>query len=333
MNPLPISVIIPTRNEGQNIEAHIDALGDIVAQAHEVIAVDSESSDGTTEVLDRRISSLPNGRVFRQPRGLYQAWNFGVQNATADYVYFATVGDLPLVGGVDALVGAAQSHSADVVLSPPQMRGDNGDSALRWPVHALTDLIPEGETLLLDAMMKLLLNYAFLPGQGILGSSASNLYRRQFLTDHPFPTDCGHGGDTVWGCRFADPARIVLLAKECAEFRYESRSPGYNAPDQSLIYDAVSQELRRCSDQRRDAAGSVFLAGRRETHNFLLESLRTQSQQFSYIGELKEELEKRFALIETLDSECKRLAGELGSKKSTTCPSILRQIADRLAGR
>lgn len=340
MSELPVSVIVPTRNEGARIAQHLDALQDWVSRVHEVIAVDSESSDGTLEILETRIAGQPNGCVITRPRGLYAAWNFAVREASAEYVYFATVGDVPTDGALDHLVEVARAFEADVVISPPRMREDGSDASESWPIHALIEHLPGDDPVRLDPMLKLMLVFGFEPGQGILGSSASNLYRREFLLQHPFPEDSGHGGDTVWGCRYAQDARMVVTPRVCAEFQFEGRASGYDSPDQQAVYARVGEELERAAtrleawtDEPTRLAAAAFLAGRRETHAFLVESLRVQSQQFSYIGELKEELEKRSELINRLDAECKRLADALARAQNAPRPSILRQIVDRLAGR
>jgi glycosyltransferase involved in cell wall biosynthesis len=302
MSKLPVSILIPVRNEAATLQLHLDSLRPLFSQVEEVIAIDSESEDGSLEMLENALD-FPGGRVLRRPRGLYEAWNFGVRESRSEFVYFATAGDLLLDGGLEHLRQTALDHRADVVISPPKMVGENPP---KWPVHHLFDIL--GKTTLLDSGIKTVLNFGFELGRGLLGSSASNLYRRDFLVKHPFPEDCGHGGDTIWACRYAEEARVAFTPMVCANFAFEERNIGYGSLDQDLVYRVVLQclEEKVCCTNAGPAI-AAFLCGRREVNKLFLESLATQKQQFAYIGELKSELEKRANLIEVLDKECRRL--------------------------
>jgi len=86
------TVIIPTLICRDTIEAHVQALRRWYAAAAEVFVVDSESDDGTLESLRENLDH-PNVYFSNRPRGLYAAWNFGVQQCHSDNVYFATIGD------------------------------------------------------------------------------------------------------------------------------------------------------------------------------------------------------------------------------------------------
>jgi hypothetical protein len=57
----------------------------------------------------------------------------------------------------------------------------------------------------------------FLP-HGLLGSSASNLYRTSLLQSHPFPSDFGHCGDTAWGITISPLAQVAFTPQSCAKF-------------------------------------------------------------------------------------------------------------------
>jgi glycosyltransferase involved in cell wall biosynthesis len=329
---LTITILIPTRNEVEKLPQHLKLLAPLLSEVAEVIAVDSESSDGTRELLDQALAPLANARVINQPKGLYQAWNHGIQQASGKYIYVATVGDVLLPGGLEHLLTVAEQTSADVVMSPPAMRAKSGLGSLKWPIHYLLEAAPEAGILTLDGLTKLILCYGFLPGQGILGSSASNLYRRAFLVENPFPTDQGHGGDTIWGCRNAPAANMVVTRRPCAEFLFELRDTVYDSPDQILIYRGVIEEIRDELHRQRSTVYDsqklqviTFLLGRSETNLFLAESLRVQKQQFEYIGDLKADLDRRGVLIEQLDEECRRLNGLVHQAPQPAKPRGLQQ--------
>jgi glycosyltransferase involved in cell wall biosynthesis len=60
-----LSIVVPTLNEAANLRRVDRALR---AAAHEVIAVDDASSDGTADLAERIASGRANVRVLRRPR-------------------------------------------------------------------------------------------------------------------------------------------------------------------------------------------------------------------------------------------------------------------------
>jgi len=313
-----ITILIPTRNEVEKLPQHLKLLAPLLSEVAEVIAVDSESSDGTRELLDQALAPLANARVIDQPKGLYQAWNHGIRQASGKYIYVATIGDSIEPGGLQHLVEVAQNNQADVVISAPRMEmvGTGETCFTRWPIHHLLDAVPYPAVFEVDSLMKLILCYGFMPGQGIMGSSASNLYRRSFLASRPFPTDQGHGGDSVWGCKYAVEAKIYATRRICARFLAQPVAPGHASQDQIVTFEAVLNQVEASlkylgvANEMGDVAyARAFLLGRLETNKMLIDGPRLIKQQFEYIGDLKADLDRRGVLIEQLDEECRRLNG------------------------
>ena len=52
---LPISVLVPTRNSMSLLPQHVEAMRAWLDQVEEVVAVDSHSTDGTLEFLQREL--------------------------------------------------------------------------------------------------------------------------------------------------------------------------------------------------------------------------------------------------------------------------------------
>jgi len=78
--PLPVSVVIPTWNEGENI-GHVLAL---MPDVEELVIVDAYSDDGTVEiVLQHRPDAVI---VLQRPAGKGTAMRSGFEIATGDYV-------------------------------------------------------------------------------------------------------------------------------------------------------------------------------------------------------------------------------------------------------
>lgn len=83
-----ISVIVPTFNCAETIEASIESLLNQSWDALEVIVVDAASSDGTTEIVNRLADSDPRLRILEVPEAgrTFEAVNLGVQEATGEFV-------------------------------------------------------------------------------------------------------------------------------------------------------------------------------------------------------------------------------------------------------
>lgn len=231
MQTLPISVLVPTRNSIAQLPRHVELLRDLRSIAQEIVVVDSESTDGSVELLRRE---LPQARFLTHPPGLYESWNFGVNACAADFVYISTVGDAISADGLRRLVAAAEKWRADVVVSPPDFRDEGGRVVeKRWPINTLIDALPIQNECVLEPQATLLFAAAFLR-QAILGSSASNLYRRDCLSARPFPTDFGHAGDVGWGLRHAAEARLAIVPEKLAAFVFHPRAKR-TVPDAGAI--------------------------------------------------------------------------------------------------
>jgi len=202
---------------------HIEAMRAWLDFAEEVIAVDSDSNDGTLEFLRRELTH-PKTRVLTHPPGLYQSWNFGIAQCRAKYVYISTVGETITREGIESLFRAAESLRADAVISPPRMVKMSGEAKDKtWPVHTLIDELKlsapfalEGAAAELFALMNL--------RRGLLGSSASNLYRAEVLQRFPFRTDFGTAGDLAWGLEHAGEIRLAIVPRSFSTFVFHPKS-------------------------------------------------------------------------------------------------------------
>lgn len=227
---LPISVVLPCRNALPALPAHLRTLGEWLPNTEQVIVVDS-SSDGSLEYLRGELAGHPRVEFHTVPPGLYAAWNFGVARAEAEFVYFATIGDAADRGGITRLLAAAREEAADIVISPPRIVDESGAPRPdhRWPLHRFLETFagpfPYGP----GPVERFLLTVSFLP-ETLIGSSASNLYRRAALGSEPFPTDIGRFGDSAWMVRAGAGRRWAVLAEPCAPFVvHESAHPGDSA--------------------------------------------------------------------------------------------------------
>jgi glycosyltransferase involved in cell wall biosynthesis len=221
---LPISVLIPTRNCGSFVPAHIESLQPWIDLAEEVVIVDSNSTDGTVDLLRAGISH-PNIKFLTHPPGLYQSWNFGIQNTAAKYVYISTVGDSITREGVEQLHKVAGQFQCDVVISKPNFINTAGEPMPddRWPIDVIIDRLKIDRPRLLTTIEQFLFAVTNTWG-AILGSSASNLYRGQCLKDRPFPLEYGTAGDGGWGIQNIFDVAIAVTPSRFSNFRHHEKA-------------------------------------------------------------------------------------------------------------
>ena len=217
--PLPISVIIPTRNCREALERHLDAVGEWLGEVAEVIAIDSESMDGTLELLRARLSCV-GATIMSYPPGLYESWNAAIAVATGPWTYISTVGDTIDRDGLGVLQSTAESFNADAVVSPPRMVEQDGatPAGTRWPIHYFCEALGEADSPRLLSKLETVIALCSYGSGSILGSSAANIYRTAVLQDYPFPVEFGHAGDTAWALRNCARIRLVIFPRAISTF-------------------------------------------------------------------------------------------------------------------
>ena len=246
---LPVGVVLPIYNCVDALKGHLDAMEEWLDLVQEIVVVDSHSNDGSLELIQQRLKHS-DLRIFQRPRGLYQAWNFGVSQITSKYTYISTVGDLISREGIKHLAETSEHLGSDVLVSPPRYVSDEGEVliSVRWPVnHIITNRkISSPCVLPKDSVFALAADYALNHGlQGMLGSSASNLYRTVVLQSFPFPTDCGSPGDVVWGVRHARDIVFAVTPASFAEFLFHEKQYTINTRQQNaLIMGSIDKEVR-----------------------------------------------------------------------------------------
>ena len=220
----PIGVLIPTRNCANLAPSHLASLKEWAALAEQIVVVDSDSQDGTVDILKAGLAGLPV-QFLTHPPGLYQSWNFGIQNITAKYVYIATVGDTITRDGIEHLFAVAEEFKCDAVISKPRFVDDNGrplpDS--RWVIDEILDRLNIQRPRLLSQEEQFLFTVTNLWG-AILGSSASNLYRSETLRRRPFPTEFGMAGDGAWGVQNMFDVKIAVTPERFSTYRYHPKA-------------------------------------------------------------------------------------------------------------
>jgi hypothetical protein len=94
--------------------------------------------------------------------------------------------------------------------------------------------------------------------RGILGSSASNLYRAEILQRFPFRTDFGTAGDLAWGLEHGAEIRLAVVPESFSTFVFHPKSyakSDYAVDDMSLKCLRLARES--LAQQGRDEGSSL----------------------------------------------------------------------------
>ncbi len=233
---LPIGVVIPALNAREALEEHLAHAQSWLGLVREVVVVDSYSTDGTFEYLQKNLRH-PNLRLLRHPRGLYQSWNYGIQQLTSEFTYISTIRDVIQTEGLVHLSQILSEFGTDLVISPPELVDAQGRLITdeSWPVHRLLAACPLHRPCKLDQFQAFLLDGLESPCT-LLGSSASNLYRTATLQRLPFPTEYAHAGDSAWALRCAWDVQRVITPRAFSRF---TMHPNANTGMDQQVFQAL----------------------------------------------------------------------------------------------
>jgi hypothetical protein len=243
-----LSVVLPTLNCVPMLPAHLESMAAWLDLADEIIVVDSDSDDGTTEMIRERLKH-PNLRILSHPRGLYQSWNHGIRQTTGRWIYISTVGDLIERHQLLHLMSCGEEHGADVVCSPPAFVMSN-PAPMHFKPWPITRIIHDGKLAgprIIPSLEVFIQALVQIPN-AVLGSSGSNLYRGTHLREHPFPVEFGVCGDTGWAFLHGLEARFCYTPRVGSIFVFHDK------PQQPLDAPRVG---KICSDLRAAAGETV----------------------------------------------------------------------------
>jgi hypothetical protein len=293
--PDPISAVLPIFNCRERLARHLESVKKWAPQVEEIIVVDSGSSDGSLDVAREALSPFP-ARFLHHPPGLYQSWNAGIAASKAGWCYISTVEDPISPTGLSHLLDTARRHDADVVISPPEMRNEDGSKPVeeKMPSNRLADAFRSAR--LADRLLSRTETITMLCGSlphGLLGSSASNLYRTVFLQANPFPTDFGHCGDSAWGVSVAPFAKVAFTPKECARFYCQTRFRAEDPRTQFARHRQLAAKALATLESRAttDAEVAVMLGWFRATDHSTSTLWNWLAEQHDYLKHLEAKYE------------------------------------------
>lgn len=246
--PPTLSVVMPTYQCRGLMERHITAMAAWIDLAHEIIVVDSRSSDGTLDYIREKLRH-PRLRIIERDRGLYASWNEGLAATEGRWIYISTAGETITRGQLLLMLHRGAATQADVVISPSDYVDESGrpaPSARKRP-RIYAEFAEQGDVLLSPPAVR---HFAFKSAgtHALLGSLASDLFRGDFLRVRPFPENYGTHGDTAWLLRHAHEMRLCLLQTTGSTFCL-------HAPTSSESKEARQRVLDRMHEQEIRAGG------------------------------------------------------------------------------
>ena len=259
LSQLPIGVVLPTLNVRPSLAPHLAQLQTWAELVEEIVVVDSHSTDGTLELLKQELHH-PRLRFVQCPPGLYQAWNYGIAQLNARFTYISTVGDTITAEGLRHLATTAEELHSDLVISHPRFLDAKGQPAKgpRWPIHNLLEWCAIEHPARVEQWQVFLLAVMDIP-EGVLGSSASNLYRTDLLKRLPFPTDYGHAGDTAWGICHAFDCALAVTPKVFSRFVLHPSAARSGSDGKKVLADRLFDLARQTAREilKRPAPGPL----------------------------------------------------------------------------
>ncbi len=213
-----ITALIPIFECADRLPAHLTFLRVARPIFSDFVWVVTPGRDESQNLAQRAYRDL-GGKYLEVPRGLYEAWNAGIQKVSSEFTYISTVGETALTSGLDRLRSALQTTGADVAFSPPILPHGSRDriQLLRWPIFRFQMELQAREKQILSPF--LIAKIQAVAGIfSLLGSCASCLFRTDYLQANPFPTDFFHYGDSAWVYQNYQKAKFVYLREPFASF-------------------------------------------------------------------------------------------------------------------
>ncbi|HKZ62353.1 MAG TPA: glycosyltransferase family 2 protein [Nitrososphaera sp.] len=135
---VPLSIVLPTYNESQNIARMLDSIAEILPAdyAAEIIVVDDNSPDGTDDIASQYAKSINNKklrvRVICRPdkQGLSSAILAGVQSAAGDIIVVMDGDFSHPPQTIPNMVDELQDSKYDIVVASRYIKGG---SIAGWP--------------------------------------------------------------------------------------------------------------------------------------------------------------------------------------------------------
>lgn len=294
-----VSICLPTLNSRRFLLERIESIRNQSFTDWELIAVDSHSEDGTSEILEKFSAEDQRVRIIQAPKdGIYPNFNRGIQQAKGQFIYIATSDDTMAHDCLKKMVEALiENPDCDLAHCPMRVIDENGASGPDW--WSKSSLFAKSSGDFLNCRHKRL-----APVDGILCllgdsvySSVTQLLIRRSLFDiiGDYSSDWGSLGDFHWNLRAGLVASTVHVPDTWGSWRMHPAqatagaqigSPAHQAKIDAMIDDVVNHLDRFVHHQ----CGREIVRGLNERAEKLRSHLRGHAHCDTVLG-------RRFFLI------------------------------------
>lgn len=223
-NVPPISVVIPVRNEAAKIKACIEGILAQSVSVHEIIVLDSGSTDGTLEIL----AQYPSVRVVPiEPSDFNhgETRNVGVREAEGAAFVLLTVGDARPVDDrwIERLLNGFSDERVAGVCGKQVIPHEKEANPVEWfrpvgtpNVHRYVFDTPEAFDALRPERKREICAW----------DDVTAMYRRDVLLKIPFEP-VTYGEDTVWAHAALRAGYALVYDEHAQVYHYHVESPDY----------------------------------------------------------------------------------------------------------
>lgn len=203
-----VSIIVPIYNMGNNLEKSIGALLKQSYENIEVLLIDDGSTDNSLEECVKLEKSDTRVKVFHtENRGSGLARNYGIKNATGEYLYFPDADDYIEPAAIKTMVEYARNTVADIVICGYTYRNRKTGRTLFTKKYVHTKISGE----------ELRDNYAFYkmgsPNHGFGGAPWNKLFKKSVVDKNclEYPPLRRHQDEAFIAKFFGCCERIVFI--------------------------------------------------------------------------------------------------------------------------
>jgi|GEM_PF-2299916 len=215
-----ISVCMPCLNTAPYLKARLDSLFAQTYDDYELVILDSESSDGSWEIIQSYAKRDPRIRAYQQPRrGIWKDWNACLKMAQCEWIYIATSDDTMKPDALEKFVTATrQNPEATVIGSRRWMIDEQGnkivdmeswDRAWSGARYWTAGWCDRGRELI----------HCLLVGTPFCSMTQLFIHRGVFDRVGYFTSDFYSSGDMIWQSRMIMSEKVYFVAAQLGSWR------------------------------------------------------------------------------------------------------------------
>ena len=112
-----ISFIIPAHNAAAYLERAVKSIvSHVERDVFEILIVENGSTDNTSDIAKELAVSYGSVKLLHSPKGVSNARNYGIENASGEWIAFVDADDYLLETGITAMVEDAKTAKYDFVI-------------------------------------------------------------------------------------------------------------------------------------------------------------------------------------------------------------------------